>query len=365
MQILPEIFILFSVIYFFSILLIIWGLRQLVKKSSPDEPTISVLVAARNEAQRIRPGLESLTKLNYPPARFEIILVDDASDDETADIIQEYAKQFPNWHLIRLKEKSRELKGKKNALAEALKIAKGDLVFTTDADCQVPPNWLKNMSAYFDSGTNMVLGHSPLRVAKGFIGTFLKFDNLFSAIVAAAPAKLGFAHTSVGRNLAYRRSAIDRIDGYHALKKFRSGDDVHLTERFRRKAQGKIDYCAHPDTFVYTFPPSSTKEIFHQQLRKNSKVLKKSWPTILFSILIFLAYMLFIFLPFIISGLTDLWLKIILLKTILEFIALTYAAIVFHKKELIPWFPLFQFIYPFYVILFSLLGSLQIYEWKK
>lgn len=365
MQMLPEIFILLSVIYFLSLLLIIIGLNRLEKKTSQDEPSISVLIAARNEAQRIRPGLGSLTKLNYPESKLEIILVDDASEDGTADIIQEYSDKHLNWQLIRLKEKSREWKGKKKALNEALKIAKGELIFTTDADCQVPPNWLKSMSSYFDSDTKMVLGHSPLKVAKGFVGTFLKLDNLFSAIVAAAPAKLGFAHTSVGRNLAYRHSAIDEIDGYHALKKFRSGDDVHLTEKFRRNKTGKIDYCAHPQTFVYTFPPSTPREIFHQQLRKNSKVLKKSWPTIFFSILIFIAYMLFMFLPYINAELTGLWLQIILLKTVFEFIALTKAAFVFHKKELIPWFPLFQFVYPFYVVLFSLLGSLQFYEWKK
>ena len=365
MQLFAAIFIVLSGIYLIILILIMLGLSRLKNRFTQEQPTISILIAARNEANRIRPGLESLSRLNYPTDRFEIIFVDDASTDGTDNIIADYANKFDNWTLIRLKEKSKEMPGKKNALNEALKVATGELIFTTDADCQVPPEWLKNMTAYFNSGTHMVLGHSPLRVEKGFAGIFLAFDNLFSAIVAAAPAKLGFAHTSVGRNLAYRRSEIDQMDGYRALKKFRSGDDVHLTERFRRKSSGKIDYCADPATFVDTLPPYTAREIFHQQIRKNSKVLKKSWPTIFVSILIFITYMMFMFLPLVLPALNGLWLVIIIIKTFVEFLALTQAAFIFSKKKLIPWFLLFQFIYPIYVIMFSLLGALQIYEWKK
>jgi len=365
MQLFAAVFIILSGFYFIILLLIMLGLKRLKIKSTQVQPTISVLIAARNEASRIRPGLESLSRLNYHSDRFEIIYVDDASSDGTVDIIEKYSDKFENWKLICLKNKSTDMPGKKNALNEALKVATGELIFTTDADCQVPPDWLTNMTAYFDPGTHMVLGHSPLQVKKGFAGIFLAFDNLFSAIVAAAPAKLGFAHTSVGRNLAYRRSEIDQIDGYKALKKFRSGDDVHLTERFRRKSAGKIDYCAHPATFVETLPPSTTREIFHQQIRKNSKVLKKSWPTVFLSILLFITYMMFMFLPLVLSMLSGLWIVIIIIKTLLEFTALTHAAFVFRKKKLIPWFLFFQLIYPFYVITFSLLGALQIYEWKK
>lgn len=365
MQLFADVFIALSGIYFVILLLIMLGLKRLKIKSTQNQPSISVLIAARNEASRIRPGLESLSRLNYPTERFEIIFVDDASSDATAQIISEYSNQFPNWKLIRIRKKSKEFPGKKNALNEALKAANGEIIFTTDADCQVPADWLKNMVSYFDAGTHMVLGHSPLKVQKGFAGIFLAFDNLFSAIVAAAPAKLGFAHTSVGRNLAYRRSEIDQMDGYRALKKFRSGDDVHLTERFRRKSKGKIDYCAHPATFVDTLPPSSPKEIFHQQIRKNSKVLKKSISTVLMSIIIFITYMMFMFLPLAVPKITGLWLVIIVIKTVMEFLALTQAAFIFGKKKLIPWFLIFQFIYPIYVIVFSLLGALQIYEWKK
>ncbi len=74
---------------------------------------------------------------------------------------------------------------------------------------------------------------------------------------------------------------------------------------------------------------------------------------------------MFMFLPLVLPALNGLWLVIIIIKTFVEFLALTQAAFIFSKKKLIPWFLLFQFIYPIYVIMFSLLGALQIYEWKK
>ena len=363
-QIVKDLFLLFSVFYIGVILLIIWGLRRLRIKTCTAQPMISIVIAARNEARRIIPTLESLTRLDYPVDRFEIILVDDASEDQTADMIQNYAQRFSNWKLLRLNEKSAELRGKKKALHEALRVASGELIFTTDADCVVPPGWLRSMICYFEKDVQMVLGNSPLIAPKGFWGIFLNFDNLFSAVVTAAPAKLGFPHTSIGRNLAYRKAAYEQVGGYASLKKFRSGDDVHLTEQFRRKKQGKVDYCAHPDSFVSALPPETGREIFYQQIRKNSKTLKKSLPTVLFSLLVFAAYLLFIFLPLLQPSLLTLWLIVTAVRMGAEFLALTQAAVVFRRKELISWFPLMQIIYPLYVIVFSVLGALQLYRWK-
>lgn len=358
-------FLLFSFFYLIIVLLTILGLSRLKVKRNSDQNFVSVVIAARNEESRILPTLKSLEKLNYPLDKYEIIIIDDASTDNTASVIDSYANKHGNWKLIRFANKSSELRGKKKALKEAINQAKGEIVFTTDADCQVPPNWLQIMSEYFDNQTAMVLGHSPIKPGKGFWNKILEFDNLFSAIVGAAPTKLGFSLTSVGRNLAYRKSIYQNVGGFDALKKFKSGDDVHLTERFRRRGNGKIDYCAHPETFVITIPPSTKREIFHQQIRKNSKTLNKSIPAVLLSLFLLMIFLLFSTLPMINMSWFGLWFYVIIGRFSVEFIALTQASIIFHKKKLIPYLLLMQAIYPFYIMFFSLLGILQIYEWKK
>ncbi len=358
-------FLALSLIYFLILIAALVGLRRLSTPGQNKIRSISIIIAARNEENRIRPCLKSLETIDYPFESYEVILVDDCSVDGTAEIIETYCQRHQNWKLIRLKEKSTHLKGKKNALFEGIARAKNEIIFTTDADCIVPSNWLKKMVCYFKDNVSMVLGYSPLISEKKWYYRLLQFDNLFSAIAAAAPVKSGYPFTSVGRNLAYRKDAYNALGGFNALKKFRSGDDIHLTNRFHQHDGGEIDYCADPDTFVQTFIPTSNEEVFQQQIRKNSKTFQLSASSIVFMSLIFVYYLLLFILPIISPATLKLWIILIILKFILEFIPLKKSAVIFKQKDLIPYIPLMQIIYPLYIIIFSLIGSLQYYHWKK
>jgi biofilm PGA synthesis N-glycosyltransferase PgaC len=358
-------FILLSFIYLILLLMVQVGLGRLKIPHAQPPAQVSVIIAARNEANRIRPCLESLTKIEYPRDKYEIIFVDDHSNDKTAEIIKDFCEAYDNWHLIRLAKKSDELRGKKTALMEGIALAKGELVFTTDADCVVPPNWLQKTVNYFSIDVSMVLGYSPLIHSKKFYFRLLQFDNLFSAIVAAAPAKLGYPFSSVGRNLAYRKNAYEDIGGFKALKKFRSGDDIHLTHRFRYHNNGRIEYCADPETFVETFIPFSNEEVFQQQIRKNSKLFQLAASSMIFMLLIFFYYVLLYTLPVLAPATFILWIALIAIKFLLEFVILFKSAKLFRQTDLIRFIPLMQVIYPLYIIFFSLLGVFQYYHWKK
>jgi cellulose synthase/poly-beta-1,6-N-acetylglucosamine synthase-like glycosyltransferase len=291
--------------------------------------------------------------------------VDDHSSDNTAELIQDFCNNNTNWKFLCLDKKSEELKGKKNALLQGIALAQGEIIFTTDADCTVPEGWLRGMVRYFPEDTSMVLGYSPLAPGKGLLFRLLQFDNIFSAISAAAPTKLGYPFTSAGRNLAYRKDAYENAGGFLALKKFRSGDDVHMTERFRYLNSGNIDYCADTKTFVSTKIPDTSKEIFHQQIRKNSKLLKKAATSIVFSLILFLYYLSLIVIPIFMPQWLNVWLILLFIKLGLEYINLLKAAMIFNQSDLVPFIPLMQMIYPIYIIFFSLLGSLGLYSWKK
>ncbi len=365
MDVLVVLFLLIAFVYFTILHFTFWGLKKLPLKEHSTLPTVSVVIAARNEAQRILPTLQSLETLDYPKDRFEIIFVDDASSDETATLITTFCQKHPNWNLLRLQSQDGFASGKKRALKAGIEQAKGEIIFTTDADCTVQPNWLRFMTAYFEPNVDMVLGYSPLKRLKGWLNTILQFDNLFSVIVAAAPTTWGLALTSVGRNLAYRKSTYQELGGFDALKKYRSGDDVYLTERFRQKAKGKIVFCRHPQTFVETVPVTEFKTFWNQQIRKNSKTLRKGFVNTVFSILTFFVYAYLWFFPLFRPDHLNLWLGIIGLKLLLEFITLAYAARLFHRTWLIPYLPFFQLFYPLYITFFTILGTLQIYQWKK
>ncbi len=365
MQWILGLFLAFSAFYLGVLVLVIFALTRLRKEPpSTARPFISVVVAAKDEQGRLKPLLNSLSALNYPENKYEIILVDDASTDATYEIMHTEAVKHANWKVLRRSEVSDRYHAKKMALAQAIEQAQGELIFTTDADCAVPPNWLEVMGRYFDDQTQMVLGYSPIESTSQYWNALLKFDNLFSGIVSAAPTMLGFPISSVGRNMAFRKSAYLQIGGYASLTKFRSGDDIHLTERMRDQVKGKITFSAHPETFVRTQPPATRREIYQQQIRKNSKILDKSLKSAAFSVALLLTYLLFFTLPLFNADWLTPWLGVLAAKFILEFIALVYAVRIFKQPELLKWLPLMQIIYPFYVMYFGLLGSLHLYNWK-
>jgi poly-beta-1,6-N-acetyl-D-glucosamine synthase len=365
LNILLILFLIFSGLYIVLLIGTFIGLSRLKNTKNNFQHSVSIIIAARNEEDRILPCLQSLENINYPQEKFEIIFVDDSSNDDTPKIIEKFCNNHSNWKLIRLEEKSKKIKGKKNALLNGIKQSNGEIIFTTDADCIVPPNWLRKMVNYFEPNVSMVIGHSPITQKPGIYQKILQFDNLFSSIAASAPTKLGNPISSIGRNLAYRKSAYEDVGSFLALKQYRSGDDILLTERFHYLNDGKIDFCAHPDTFVHTQPPESFSDIFHQQVRKNSKALLKSPSSILFSALLFLYYLFFLTFPIFYPKYLVLWLIIFASKFLIEFINLAKAAKIFKLSHTIKYIPFMQFIYPFHIMLFSILGIFQLYQWKK
>jgi cellulose synthase/poly-beta-1,6-N-acetylglucosamine synthase-like glycosyltransferase len=354
-----------NVAYFIMLAAVYSGLRRLRTGAPSGELPVSIVIAARNEEDSIIGCLESLTRLDYPEDKYEVVLVDDHSQDSTPEKIIAFCEKRVNWKYILLKEKSGELRGKKNALLHGINHARHELIFTTDADCRVPEGWLRRMAGYFRPDVSMVLGYSPLAPGKGFLYRLLQFDNLFSAIASAAPVKLGYPFTSVGRNLAYRKKIYEDAGGFLALKKFKSVDDVHLTERFRYLNTGKIDFCADPSTFVETRLLHRVGSVFQQQIRKNSKTLIMSAGSVLISLLIFSYYMMMISYPFLLPGSVLIWGILAGVKLIIEYIDLRKAALIFRQNDLIGWIPLMQIVYPFHIIFFSIIGVFQVYRWKK
>lgn len=359
------IFLIIALAYFGILHFVFWGLKKLPVKEQTDFPQISVVIAARNEAERIGPALEALEKLDYPTDKYEIIFMDDASTDNTAERIEMYCRKHGNWKLLHSQRNGDFASGKKQALKEGIAAAKGDIIFTTDADCTVTPKWLRYMSAYFEPKVSMVLGYSPIKRMKGWMNTLQQFDDLFSAIVSAAPTMWGLPISSVGRNLAYLKQTYQSVGGFDALKRYRSGDDLYLMERFNRLRNTKITFCAHPQTFVETQPPLTFRQFWHQQIRKNSKTLHRGFKASLFSLLIFVVYAFLLVFPLFMPEFFYFWLSVIGLKLIAEFIVLKYASKIFHKNWIRVYLPFFQLVYPLIITFFTILGLLQRYEWKK
>lgn len=234
-----------------------WGIMSNYRAATYERLSYSVIVACRNEEENLPRLIESLKKIEYDKSKYEIILVDDNSWDNTWQIMQASGLKC-------LKaEYTYGLRGKKAALQTGAMQAKYDYLALTDADCVVPPDWLSSYNRFFEENTALVVGYSP-EVTKDF---WQKMKYKATALAFAATTGLSMPYSCTGRNLALRKKHFFAVGGYLKLKKFLAGDDKYLLQLFA-KAKYSIHY--NFDTSVLTFPAKQKKE---QDKRRYGKFL--------------------------------------------------------------------------------------------
>ena len=166
------IFLILVSCYFIISAVLIVGVKKTFPRLNEEElPTVSILVAARNEENNILSCLESLDNLEYPENKLEIIIVDDASADNTLNIVSDFIHGKQKFRVIYLQTNEvAKLKGKVRAMAEGIKIATGEIILTTDADCVVNPIWAKTIASYYIEGVGVVNGFTSQTASNVFSG---------------------------------------------------------------------------------------------------------------------------------------------------------------------------------------------------
>lgn len=230
-----------------------------------DFPTASVIVAARNEEDKILDCLKALDDLEYPEGKLEIILVNDNSTDSTGKIIDEFIAGKPRFRTIIPAGKIGQLKGKTNALAHALKIATGEIILTTDADCTPQKIWVKTIVSYFRKDVALVLGFTTQSGDSPFYG-MQAMDFLYLQTVAAGSANFNKPTSCIGNNMAYRKSAYDEVGGYENIS-FSITEDMKLMQTIHDLNKYEIVYPLEKDALMVSKPLNTYKEIFWQKKR--------------------------------------------------------------------------------------------------
>lgn len=347
--------------YFIIMLLVVFTTRKLQVYPERTDLSISVIVCARNEAQRLQPLLESLTRLDYPTDQYEIILVDDDSSDGTQALMQSYAQRFSHWQVLHHKKQPAEPQGKKAALTMGISQAKGEIIVTTDADCQVPPHWLQSMAGCFMPEVGMVLGFASVATGRTLFERLQQFGCVCEATVAAVSAYFGRPTHSNGQNLAFRKAVFAEVGGYAEGAQISSGDDFFLSKAIQTKSNWRFVFNISPASFVTTLPEKWDRMFIHQQLRRNGKAFYL--PPLHF----FLASWIFLLhVGLVVAILAAPWLfgVLIILKFIVELVAFRSGARLFGQTILLREFPVFWVLYPVQIIGFAVLGSFQRYRWK-
>lgn len=229
------------------------------------QPGVSVIVCAHNEENNLRDYLHSLLAQDYPC--FEVIVVDDGSEDETQRVLKEYARQYQNLYLTFVPHGARVISSKKLAITIGVKAAKYDYILLTDADCRPESRcWIRNMMSGFDSeNVEVVLGFGAYFEKTGLLNKLICYDTLFSGLQYMGMAKAGCPYMGVGRNLAYRKETFFKNNGFQGLLNERAGDDDLFVNKVAKRGNTKV--VCNADSLTWSPPKCTWHEWIHQKRR--------------------------------------------------------------------------------------------------
>ena len=203
--------------------------RRIATHRKPDDrkvklPPVSVVICARDEEANLTNFLPSFLEQDYP--NFEVIVVNDCSEDNTQTVLEELAKQYPNLRISVIKKDPVFKHGKKMAMLVGIKAANNEHLVFSDADCQPESTvWLAEMAAGFGEKNKIILGYGGYLKESSLLNSYIRYDTFFSGMQFLGMALAGRPYMGVGRNLAYLKSFFFEKRGFSTHYHLRSGDD--------------------------------------------------------------------------------------------------------------------------------------------
>jgi len=264
----PFIYITIIFLYFIFSIAISLAIHKKESCAVRNLPSVSVIVAARNEENVITYCLDSLDNLDYPENLLEIVLVNDRSSDNTGQIMKKFSFEFRNVKILHLNENNSNLSGKSNALNSGADISSGKILFFTDADCEVPRNWIREMLEKMPDNNTIVSGFLFLDKYKNN-----RFSSLFSRLqsldwilfcsMGMAAANTGRPLSIFGNNFAVYRKLFMEIGGFG----YHPTEDYAFMRKAVKKKDAKVVFSLSLNSGVFTRPVSRINDFISQRKR--------------------------------------------------------------------------------------------------
>jgi cellulose synthase/poly-beta-1,6-N-acetylglucosamine synthase-like glycosyltransferase len=352
--------------------------KEATVNNTKNLPFISIIIAARNEEKNIGTCIESIIRQTFPSNKFEVIIINDHSTDNTVSVVLSYKQE--NIYLINLEDFTQDQilnSYKKKSIETAMQFAKGELIVTTDADCVAPEKWLETLASFYEE-------KSPVFVAlpvafknalkqesflKKFFINFQSLDFMMLQGITGASVYKKFHSMCNGANLAYEKKTFFEVNGFEGIDAIASGDDMLLMHKIQNRYPEKIMFLKSEDVIVETAPAATFKDFIHQRIRWASKADQYTDKKITAVLLLvyFLNAWIFIlavssffsvkaFYYFLIS---------IAIKTTVEILFLYPVSKFFGKQKLLWWFLPAQPFHILYTIVAGFLGKFGSYQWKE
>ncbi|MBN1597183.1 MAG: glycosyltransferase [Bacteroidales bacterium] len=354
-------------IYLFIILLLWIGWLRLPTEEEKDNScniSVSIIIAARNEDVTIPDLLKDLKSQSYPRSLFEIIIIDDHSENK---ISQLQAVNELNMENLKIIELPQDKNGKKEALIYGARKSNSELILFTDADCRVGENWIKSfVTKYHKQKPSVIIGLVDYLSEDALLQNYYRLDFLSLIVSGAGAAGLGKPVLCNGANLALKRNLYLNLQD-KLMKQHRSGDDVFILHAVKATKKEKIELLKSRDAVVYTHPPHNIAEFNTQRMRWASKApLYYDFDTVFLGSLVLLTCA-FLLLSIVYSVLNENFfycISLFAIKTTADCFIITAGLRFFGKLKQILFLPLFQLIYPMYVLGIFFFGLFVRISWK-
>ncbi|WP_317192849.1 glycosyltransferase [Aureivirga marina] len=310
-----------------------------------------MLVCAKNEAENLKKFLPSIANQNYP--NFEIVLINDASHDETLNVMEEFRdanksmfeKKNIELKIVNVFENEQFWGTKKYALTLGIKAASNEHLLFTDADCEVmSKEWISEMICNYSENKSLVLGYGAYRkIKKSYLNKIIRFETLMTATQYFSYAKIGIPYMGVGRNLSYLRETFFQVNGFVKHMKVKSGDDdLFINEVATRK---NTAICFAEDSFTISEPETSFKNWIRQKRRHISTANHYKFLHQSLLGLFYISQIGFWFLAILLLKDQYMWefvLGLILFRFIFHYLSLGCAAYKLKEKDLILLIPILE-----------------------
>ncbi|MFC7445131.1 N-acetylglucosaminyltransferase [Mesoflavibacter sp. HG96] len=336
---------------------------------SPAKTTFTVIIPFRNEAENLPALLNSIAELNYQNSLFEIILVNDDSEDISKEIVSKFMSTSA-LDITLIENERQSNSPKKDAISSAIKISKYDWIITTDADCVLPKYWLDSLDVFVQQNdVKMVVGPVTYHQVNGFLQHFQLLD--FLSLTGSTIAGFGINKPFLcnGANLGYKRSFFNDINGFEGNDTIASGDDIFLMEKALKTDKNSVKYLKSKQATVQTLAQPNFKSLLAQRIRWANKTSNYNNNFAkLVGLLVLLANSVVV-IGFVLVALGLFQFKtftyLFLLKLLIDFLLIYKTSVFFSKEQALKYYLPSSLLYPFFSVYVAVVGSFSTYKWKN
>ena len=369
------IFLIILIISFLYLFYIIWLTEsfQGIEKKSNDifYPFVSIVISAKNEEHNIDNLMHNLMMQNYPVDKFEIIIANDKSEDNTLNKIRKFSTKMNNLNIVDIKNTPKNWGSKKWAIKQCIDKSLGEIILQTDADCTHESTWLFEMVQPFQKhNIGFVCGPSYIGKNNNFWDEIIKLESIAQESFTYANSKRNLYISCTARNIAFRKALFSDINGYEGINHIESGDDDLLLHKVVKNSKTEVYFLANPYALVSSNSPNSIKGFYMQRLRYASKgLLYFKLPTpkevrIILPFLMVSNFAIVCSITNLISTQSLIWLLPLILKSISDFLIITkYMNLISVKFNLLN-FIILAVLHPFYIVLLGTISPLTKVQWK-